>query len=548
MNKFEESNFYKALQDFFINADKKTFLQFLAEFYNRTEGIIDKNNIQDDLIKELRELYLEFNEKGIDENIVREKVNYFLENSEKIKDINLKLNTNTNNIKNITSQLDTNTKEIKRNKNIKDYRFLCATFKNGNNHQKLIVQGSDDGEKFYEIAPEGCYIPKLASSLRDPSIAKVGEYFYITYTTVAWDKGNTIGFVKTKDFINFEGEKLFTIGNFQRIWSPCWFKDGTNLWIIINATNDTTTGTEPGGWNVYLIPFNYSNDTLELTNMQKLGGIADNTIDCHLYKFIDKYVAVVKNETTKYIEVYKSSNIYDGYKLIRGGDWAKWGKDFEGAYLMQLENGKLRMYLDNFSHSLGRNFLLYSDSVDNGLTWSPLKDVKSPQWDVRHATFFDNNQLEYGTNNNVFESTNNIKGNQCVIVKSAIEQTIPNIERTTVRFEQAVYDYFKLNNDGVITCKENGIYHISTQIVFAGTNAQDNTRRMILIFKNGEVKSSVSILNGGSTIPHAMICSATVDLAVGDTITIKVVQESGSSLNISTGSDCPVLSMFKVGE
>ena len=96
MSKFEESNFYKALQDFFINADKKTFLQFLAEFYNRTEGIIDKNEIQDDLIKELSELYLEFNEKGIDENIVREKVNYFLENSLKIKDIISKLDTKVN--------------------------------------------------------------------------------------------------------------------------------------------------------------------------------------------------------------------------------------------------------------------------------------------------------------------------------------------------------------------------------------------------------------------------------------------------------------------
>ena len=107
MNKFEESNFYKALQDFFINNNKDTFLQFLAEFYNRTESIIDKNNIQDDLIKELREIYLEFNEKGIDENIVREKVNHFLENSVRIKDIISKLITNTNNIKNIKSQLDT---------------------------------------------------------------------------------------------------------------------------------------------------------------------------------------------------------------------------------------------------------------------------------------------------------------------------------------------------------------------------------------------------------------------------------------------------------
>ena len=63
MGKFEESNFYKALQDFFINNNKETFLQMLSEFYNRTEGIIIKNEIQDELIKELRELCLENNNK-----------------------------------------------------------------------------------------------------------------------------------------------------------------------------------------------------------------------------------------------------------------------------------------------------------------------------------------------------------------------------------------------------------------------------------------------------------------------------------------------------
>ena len=106
MLEFKESKFYKLLQDFFINNNKETFLQMLAEFYNRTESIIDKNKFQDELIKELRELYLEFNEKGIDENIVREKVNYFLENNVKIKDILAKLTTNTNNIKNINSELN----------------------------------------------------------------------------------------------------------------------------------------------------------------------------------------------------------------------------------------------------------------------------------------------------------------------------------------------------------------------------------------------------------------------------------------------------------
>ena len=112
MNEFKESKFYKLLQDFFINNDKETFIQFLAEFYNRTEGIIIKNDTQDELIKELREMYIKFNEEGIDENIVREKVNYFIENSNKIQDIIAKLIKNTNNIENITSQLGQNMNKI----------------------------------------------------------------------------------------------------------------------------------------------------------------------------------------------------------------------------------------------------------------------------------------------------------------------------------------------------------------------------------------------------------------------------------------------------
>ena len=140
MSKFEESKFYKSLQDFFINNNKDTFLQFLAEFYNRTESIIDKNNIQDDLIKELRELYLEFNEKGIDNNIVREKVNYFLENSVKIKDVITKLNTNTNNIKNINSQMDT----IAKYNNVINLGKLGLTSENVNYNQSTKTYNMTD--------------------------------------------------------------------------------------------------------------------------------------------------------------------------------------------------------------------------------------------------------------------------------------------------------------------------------------------------------------------------------------------------------------------
>ena len=124
MVEFKESKFYKLLQDFFINNDKETFIQFLAEFYNKTEGIIDKNNDQDEIIKELREMFLLFNEEGIDENVVIEKVNYFVENNARIQDIITKIIKNTNNIKNITSQLDT----IENNFNLFKNNNGCVSF------------------------------------------------------------------------------------------------------------------------------------------------------------------------------------------------------------------------------------------------------------------------------------------------------------------------------------------------------------------------------------------------------------------------------------
>ena len=117
MDEFKESKFYKLLQDFFINNNKETFLQMLAEFYNRTEGIIEKNVVQDEIIKELRELYLEISEKGIDENIVREKVNYYVENNVKIQDILAKLVINTNKIENNTGKIENNTEKLNTNTN-----------------------------------------------------------------------------------------------------------------------------------------------------------------------------------------------------------------------------------------------------------------------------------------------------------------------------------------------------------------------------------------------------------------------------------------------
>ena len=81
MNEFQDTKFYKLLQDFFINNTKETFIQLLAEFYNKTQGIIDKNELQDELIKELREMYMSFIENGTISSIISEELTKILNNN-----------------------------------------------------------------------------------------------------------------------------------------------------------------------------------------------------------------------------------------------------------------------------------------------------------------------------------------------------------------------------------------------------------------------------------------------------------------------------------
>ena len=203
MLEFKESNFYKALQDFFINNyDKESFLEMLAEFYNRTEHIIDKNNVQDELIKELRELFLELNENGIDENIVREKVNYFVENNEKIQDIITKIIRNKNNIENITSHLEQKL-ELTSSNDIAVTR-ITRIINDGSNNGLSNPQGfCFDGKHYY------CAYRQY-NGTGDDTLTKIVKYDYhfnvITSTIANYGHGNSIcyanGFIYITDLNN----------------------------------------------------------------------------------------------------------------------------------------------------------------------------------------------------------------------------------------------------------------------------------------------------------------------------------------------------------
>ena len=346
MSKFEESNFYKALQDFFINADKKTFLQFLAEFYNRTEGIIDKDNIQDDLIKELRELYLEFNEKGIDEKIVKEKVNYFIENSIKIQNINKKLLRHENEIEEKADKVDTHNK-------IEGDNIVRSTANMGQDVKEALTGGSvavvgenavlTENVVSKQITKEKTNFYNFYENLLNPTPLHEGKVWY-------WSSSEGLIIKDSSGHNAYERIKLYGGVTYS-------FKDirGSSLLVSLDlktkigevSTNTMFTGTYTPTKDCWLYPYYYSATDMSnkmIVNSNSYWCIGDNkkleygkkykrTIgDINLDSILTDILTINKEMPNKlnvqamYEELYKYLDLK--YKI----EWALGGLNNQGGY------------------------------------------------------------------------------------------------------------------------------------------------------------------------------------------------------------------------
>ena len=406
MIEFKESKFYKLLQDFFINNDKETFIQFLAEFYNKTEGIIDKNIIQDELIKELRELYIEFNEKGIDENIVREKVNYFIENSVKIQDIITKIIINKNNIKSLNdNKMDKNTNDISVTQINKNLGKLDETYMS----ESLLAKMT--GEGTFGTVPQDKSITTI--KLASKSIKPNNTDFISTKNN---DLLLNIQFVYNKAVSYLDGvlydSDIYKSTDFIPV-SPRQklVTNQSNHAAYYNSSKVFVSGLEGGKWDktlvvpsgVSFLRLNYTNNInpylyeVSENNLYSLETLLANT---EMEKLIKRLSAKSNNDIPVVKDIYKliyeSNNLIDYDTLIKGGYYTKDGwqesSDYNSSIFLKVDS--LSTYVANETNVV----VMYNEDL------LPVKQLwGSIEWD-NNGKFTTTENTKYITIN--YRSTN----------------------------------------------------------------------------------------------------------------------------------------------
>lgn len=368
-----------------------TAIELMMLIIERTNGMLESlksymgsNDAKiEELSKKLKEI-----EGYIDNQLIEiaiEKLNEWLTNGT--------LGTVINNSVNKTYQLS----------NLFKYKYMALTFTassvdDPNTYLKIIL--SNDGINWTQHP-----LTYQSPSLRDPIMFQKGNKFYITGTNLVTK--TKVKYLVTEDFLDFEEVVVGSsnLSDYQLIWAPDVFKVGQDYYMTASLSRD-----EISGLNIYVTKLD-SNLCPTLWSKVGDGEIPSWCYDGHFIHTKDKYYLVLKDSSeVKGIRVYESSQLLNGYKRLIHLDF---DDKQEAPYLMKLEDGTLRLYVDTYE---GEGQISFKDSTDGGMNWSTLKPITiNTGLKAKHLHVYDIGG---------YDNSYHFSLNQNIILLSSIDETV----------------------------------------------------------------------------------------------------------------------------
>jgi hypothetical protein len=239
--------------------------------------------------------------------------------------------------------------------------------------QKLAIMVSFDGYNFFRLFDSLSY----TDLTRDPSIRwdDVTRKWWICHTDSFTSQ--TFRVISSPDLKNWTLVATVDCSDPDptNCWAPEWFVDGENVHVFVTLK----VAGQNSIWEVHPT----TSDLTEWSTPVLVSGLGtDDIIDSYIVKINEIYNLFVCSNTNASPEVFTSTSLMGPYSLqvARSAEMlAKW--NFNDAGCIVVLPDRLRCYIDGYNRGLvgesefGLRDLLYSDSFDNGETWTEVAIV-----------------------------------------------------------------------------------------------------------------------------------------------------------------------------
>ncbi|KAI1076939.1 glycoside hydrolase family 43 protein [Whalleya microplaca] len=265
--------------------------------------------------------------------------------------------------------------------------YVFATFTASDENSKnekdgLQIYTSDNGLNFELFAKDVWGGRGAEHEIRDPSIIKLDNIYYVCYTSGDKDAFGLISSQNLKDW-NFVKKVPVKIPDTTRIWAPEWFKDPKDGSINIIVSIET----KKAAWAPYILTATGKAGEFtaaEALNLHNYGnGVGQPHIDMFVVHVASDsktpYHAFMKNEDEKHIEHLTSTSLRGKWEYRQTNNFAGWGNQ-EGPAVTKLPDGKWIMWMDNYHGNFG-----YALS-DDLFKWTKKFAMPSHNKGFRHGT------------------------------------------------------------------------------------------------------------------------------------------------------------------